>query len=133
MSSFAEALWCCLAAAIFICLLITLCISHPKTATKPVTEPYNEPKRACEVCTEQLPGWHFPPIRITATCNHNANVCKVCLREWLHNCIEVQGKGEVRCPTCAELLSYEDVSRWSNKEAFKKYFPFLHFPIILLA
>ncbi|KAE9379971.1 hypothetical protein N431DRAFT_323331 [Stipitochalara longipes BDJ] len=121
MPFFEEVFWCCLRAAIFLFLRSHFSTSEPKLATEPIAKESYGPKRRCKVCTKYHPGWRFPSSRITSACEDNTNVCWACLREWLRNCIEIQGRAVVVCPTCAEILSYEEVSKWSTKGIFEKY------------
>lgn len=91
------------------------------TASRPSPDPTPEPTMECEVCYEDLPVSEFPPNKITAVCQHEAKVCYGCLEQGISVQIQEGVLGQLRCPSCPEKLSYEDIQAYASPEIFKRY------------
>jgi hypothetical protein len=91
-----------------------------KTASAPPADPTPEPTMECEVCYEYLPVSEFPPNKITAVCQHEAKVCYGCLEQDIAVQIGDGVLGQLKCPSCPEKLSYEDIQAYASPDVFRR-------------
>jgi hypothetical protein len=73
--------------------------------------------RQCEICWETKLQPEFPHTTITATCNHPADICLLCLEQViLAELVAHPEQARVRCHSlpCAGILGVQDIRRWGG-------------------
>lgn len=91
-----------------------------QSAYSPHADPTPEPTIECEVCYEDLPISEFPPNKITAVCQHEGKVCYGCLEQDIAIQIGEGVLGQLKCPSCPEKLSYEDIQAYASPDVFRR-------------
>jgi hypothetical protein len=74
----------------------------------------------CEVCYEDLPVSEFPLQKVTAVCQHEARVCYGCLEQDIAIQIGEGVLGQLKCPSCPEKLSFEDIRAYASPDIFRR-------------
>ena len=87
----------------------------------------------CEVCYEDYPVSEFPPNKITAVCLHEAKVCYGCLEKDIAVQIGEGVLGQLKCPSCPEKLSYEDIQAYASPDVFHRLVlnRFTNYPLLI--
>jgi hypothetical protein len=78
-------------------------------------------KKECVICTDSRSLSRFPSDPPTAQCNHDADVCRRCLRTWINTTFASKIWNEINCPICSVRLAYEDVREFAPTEVFRTY------------
>lgn len=89
------------------------------TASSPAFDP-ELPTVECEVCYESLPASDFPADTITPACRHETKVCYGCLEQHIAVQIQEGVLGQLKCPSCPEKLSYEDIQAYASPDIFER-------------
>ncbi|CAB4485368.1 hypothetical protein RhiirA5_411635 [Rhizophagus irregularis] len=78
-------------------------------------------KKECQICFERLQKRQF--LKVTANCNHELDVCKLCVGKHIQTQLESNGIIEIYCPSsdCKEEMQHEDVKRIASKKVFERY------------
>ncbi|CAB4464665.1 hypothetical protein RhiirA5_452829 [Rhizophagus irregularis] len=78
-------------------------------------------KEECQICFELLPRHLF--LQVTADCNHELDVCKLCVDKHIQAQLESKGNIEICCPSsgCKKELQHRDIKRIASKQAFERY------------
>ena len=66
-------------------------------------------KRDCVVCADTRSVHHFPSRPPAPECEHQADVCKRCLRTWIDVQYQTQMWNDIKCPTCSSLLTLSNI------------------------
>ena len=77
----------------------------------------------CDVCMEVKESADLlAPAKITPNCKHDheRRVCFRCIERHIHATIEYGALGDLRCPSCHEKLSYEEMKRYASAETFAR-------------
>lgn len=75
----------------------------------------------CTVCLENKPCTDFRVGKITAQCEHEMDVCKVCLLESIDYQFDANIWDHIDCPSCGSRLAAEDVNKYGSKAVRNKY------------
>jgi hypothetical protein len=73
----------------------------------------------CVICGDELPFDKFPD-RITSTCDHEANSCRKCMRQWIKTTLKSKGFDKINCPECSAMLEHSEVKARAGKRTFEK-------------
>jgi hypothetical protein len=65
----------------------------------------------CNVCCEPRKISEMPLGPITADCDHGAQTCRACLRQWLETSIRASVSETLSCPDCSSKMQYQDIRR----------------------
>ena len=76
--------------------------------------------RECVVCLETLRQDEFPGRRITASCDHDADVCLGCTAQHIASEIRDKMWDRIACPTCIAVLAFQDVKEFADQETFER-------------
>jgi hypothetical protein len=74
----------------------------------------------CIVCTDTRSLHRFPDRTPTNQCTHDVDVCRRCLRAWIHSEFSTKIWNEINCPVCATRMQYEDISEFAPREVFHR-------------
>ncbi|GBB83222.1 hypothetical protein RclHR1_00100026 [Rhizophagus clarus] len=71
-------------------------------------------KIECQVCFEFRPKQLFP--KITANCDHELNICKLCVKKYITSQLDSKMGIEINCPfnECNEKLDHDDIKNISE-------------------
>ncbi|KAI1453463.1 hypothetical protein F4805DRAFT_366308 [Annulohypoxylon moriforme] len=76
----------------------------------------------CIVCSDDKRVSEMPNRRrITASCEHDATICKECVGTWITSSMDSVTWDRLKCPECPQLLKYENVRAFATRETFEKY------------
>jgi hypothetical protein len=76
--------------------------------------------KECIVCTDNRSVHHFPNRAPTEHCDHDANICRRCLRIWIQSEFSTKIWNEINCPMCAARMQYNDIHDFAPKEVFRR-------------
>ncbi|KAA8569395.1 hypothetical protein EYC84_001040 [Monilinia fructicola] len=74
----------------------------------------------CLICAEELTTASFPH-QISADCMHRPTCCSACLSRYLEEQINDKPRGQIACPECPIILSYDNVKSLAREEHFITY------------
>ncbi|XXG98162.1 hypothetical protein Hte_004483 [Hypoxylon texense] len=76
----------------------------------------------CVVCSDEKRVSEMPNRRrITASCEHDATICKECVGQWIVSSMDTVTWDRLKCPECPQLLKYENVRAFAPRDAFDRY------------
>ncbi|KAI1136910.1 hypothetical protein F5Y05DRAFT_90380 [Hypoxylon sp. FL0543] len=76
----------------------------------------------CIVCSDEKRVSEMPnKRRITASCEHDSNMCKECVGNWIASSMDSVAWDRLKCPECPQLLKYENVRAFATREVFERY------------
>ncbi|KAH8677906.1 hypothetical protein BX600DRAFT_451043 [Xylariales sp. PMI_506] len=75
----------------------------------------------CIVCAESKPLDEFPRFSVSTRCSHPPNTCLDCVQTSIKTEFATKRWDQIHCPECNELMEYQDVERYADKETFVKY------------
>lgn len=98
-----------------------LYIQNGSDSLFPAAEDSGSKQPICIVCFDEVLSVNRPRRRITATCNHEPDVCRACLTSSI--AVQFGNKiwDQIDCPTCGARLSYEDVKLFADSSVFGRY------------
>lgn len=74
----------------------------------------------CLICAEELTTASFPH-QISADCVHRPTCCSACLSLYLEEQINDKPTGQIACPECPIILSYDNVKSLAREDHFITY------------
>ena len=74
----------------------------------------------CSICMETLGLQSYPAGATTSSCNHRINVCAGCLQQSMATQLNSKRWDQINCPSCNEIMSYEDVKRAASGDVFER-------------
>lgn len=74
---------------------------------------------SCVVCGDDKRVSEMPE-RITGSCGHEPNTCNDCIGQWIASSLDTTAWDRLRCPECPQLLAYEDVRIFADREVFDR-------------
>ena len=86
------------------------------TASTP--ELANDLPRDCVVCFDTLTPHNTPKRKITFSCDHEPDVCTICLSTSISTQFTSKVWDQIACPTCGERLEYQDVEEFADSVVF---------------
>ncbi|KAI1762957.1 hypothetical protein GGR53DRAFT_499500 [Hypoxylon sp. FL1150] len=76
----------------------------------------------CIVCSDEKRVSEMPNRRrVTASCEHDATICKECVGLWITSSMDTLSWDRLKCPECPQLLKYENVQAFASRETLDKY------------
>lgn len=75
---------------------------------------------SCLVCFETLGQEDFPRRQITASCDHNVDICSGCLSQSITVQLREKSWKQIDCPICHARLGFDDVKEFANGETFER-------------
>ncbi|KAI4867409.1 hypothetical protein F4820DRAFT_201713 [Hypoxylon rubiginosum] len=76
----------------------------------------------CIVCSDEKRVSEMPnKRRITASCEHDATICKECVGQWIVSSMDTMTWDRLKCPDCPQLLKYENVRAFAPRDTFDRY------------
>lgn len=82
----------------------------------------------CTICLDSLPLHDFPTLPITSTCLHEFHraddesfICKSCVNGSIDAQLSTSKPDEIKCPSCNQQMSHQDIQKWAEPEIFEKY------------
>ncbi|KAI0125875.1 hypothetical protein BJ170DRAFT_451566 [Xylariales sp. AK1849] len=75
---------------------------------------------SCLVCGDEKRLSEMPR-RITRSCDHDPNTCKVCVAQWIVSSLDTVTWDRLKCPECPQLLQFQDVKAFASRELFDRY------------
>lgn len=79
-----------------------------------------EKRRDCVVCGDELSLSRFSHRPITATCSHECNTCRKCVREWIKSSLNNNGPEKLTCTECPAVLQHADVKAHASSRQFER-------------
>ncbi|RIA99023.1 hypothetical protein C1645_811993 [Glomus cerebriforme] len=75
----------------------------------------------CQICFELRSVSLF--IKITTNCNHELNICKLCVNNHILTHLDSKDDIEIICPfdKCDQKIQYNDVKKFVSKSKFKRF------------
>ncbi|CAG8696822.1 13356_t:CDS:2, partial [Gigaspora rosea] len=66
-------------------------------------------------------------LNITDQCNHDFNICRECVGEYIKHELEDNGNVKIKCPEdgCNKILIQKDIKEFASEETFRRYERFL--------
>lgn len=74
----------------------------------------------CTVCLETPGQDKFSERRITASCDHNTDICSDCIARHIEIQLRDKTWNQITCPTCSAVLKFEDVRQLADSETFER-------------
>lgn len=74
----------------------------------------------CTVCLETLSADRFSTRKVTSSCQHEPNVCLVCLCQSIATQFTGKFWNQICCPSCNERLEYHDIKAFADAVIFEK-------------
>ena len=74
--------------------------------------------RDCVVCFETLNPGNTPVRRITSSCDHEPDICRLCLATSISTQLDSRVWDQIGCPSCDQRLGYQDVKAFADSSAF---------------
>ncbi|TVY71309.1 E3 ubiquitin-protein ligase [Lachnellula suecica] len=96
---------------------------HGSSSLFPAKDP-SSTNIECGICAESYDASLFPSSsQITANCNHghDTKVCLDCLGQHIQSALDEGLLHRLNCPFCPEIMSYEEIKKYSTPEAFARY------------
>ncbi|CAG8512994.1 6935_t:CDS:2 [Gigaspora rosea] len=78
-------------------------------------------KKECSICAENVDIKAF--LNVTDLCNHDSNICRECIGEYIKHELEDKGNINISCPLddCHEILRERDVKEFATEDVFTRY------------
>lgn len=86
--------------------------------TAPTPEVVDDLPRDCVVCFETLTAQNTPERKITLSCDHEPDVCMICLSTSISTQLTSKVWDQINCPTCGERLEHQDVKEFGDSATF---------------
>ena len=86
----------------------------------PTPEVVNDLRRDCVVCFDTLTVENTPNRNITTSCDHEPDVCTICLSTSISTQFTSKVWDQIDCPTCGERLGYQDVQEFADSEVLER-------------
>jgi hypothetical protein len=84
------------------------------------TETEEEETKECVACTDMRPLSRFPEDLPTSECEHEADICRKCIRTWLASESETKQWDAIKCPLCPELMQHEDMQIFASSKTLAR-------------
>ena len=84
-------------------------------------EPRSFENTECTICFGNITPANRPQRRITATCEHEPDICRPCLAQSIASQIESKVWNNIDCPSCRARLTYEDIKDFADSSVFGRY------------
>lgn len=94
--------------------------TKPERAKAKVKDKPKAPRKTCVVCAYDLLLARFPKEPTTATCDHDNDTCRGCIRTNIATALEDRGHALIRCAQCNEHMELSDLKTHAEKKTYQR-------------